>query len=222
MEGLYRLVELLQQQWQVLRQVFGIFIVAVLMVGAAIYLVLDWHYAGTDLAQKATIKLLEAQVAQRPQASVVLPPPVIPTAEVTNLRSLSDQDLATSVIKLTGDLRSMDVAYSKEEQTIFSGPRPSSENDDQKQRRWQEQAKLGLALTGRRDSEWQLQYRPKARAYYEEMCRRLAIVPDPPPQTAMLSPFYLGQAVISDGMLAGVHPLSALADFLNSLAHRLG
>ena len=62
MEGLYRLVELLQQQWQVLRQVFGIFIVAVLMVGAAIYLVLDWHYAGTDLAQKATISCLKLRL----------------------------------------------------------------------------------------------------------------------------------------------------------------
>ncbi len=221
MEHLKWLVEHFCKEYQAIRKAPVAFGVALLILFGSAYGLINWYYAGVVQDQKAHIALLAEQIKNLPKPSPTLPALTPSPAEITSLRLLSDKDFAQAVFRLTEDLRSVDLAYTKEEQRLTFMRGSNSGSDEEKQRRWQELMRMNLDLSSRRDSEWQLKYRPKARAYYEELCRRLAIVPDPSRQVATLTPSYLGQEVITYGALVGPNPLSALADFLDSLAHQL-
>ena len=147
----------------------------------------------------------------------------ISPAEARSLREMSKGDFLTLLAKLTQELREVDTTYGNEEEAIFENRSLIDPNDKEaRQKDWINKINLENQLSSRFNREWQTKYRNRARAVYEDLCRRLGIVPDAPSDQFGLP---IGQleaiSLLQTGMLAGAHPVSALADYLDSLARDL-
>lgn len=149
------------------------------------------------------------------------PPPVIATAEASVLQNLDITGLQDVVTKLSKQMRETDVAYGHEEERIMLQGFPRGLPPNQQMANWNDRKKQMEEVQRNLDAEWQVKYRARAKAAYEELCRRLAIVPYMMEHTA---PDVMQDEAISllqTGMLAGSHPMSALADYLDSLSNQL-
>jgi hypothetical protein len=177
----------------------------------------------TIKADEATIRFEDIRLRGTLPASPVPATPSNPDVDFSNLRPLSNAALKGQVGRLTQSLRQFEAKYENEMDAVSSTPRYTT---DQKvmQNNWESMNKKENELRESETYAWQTTYRGRVAAIYEELSRRLAI---PPISDASLSATNNNitdseaTELLKTGMISGIYPIAALADYLESLAGQL-
>jgi hypothetical protein len=134
----------------------------------------------------------------------------------TEFSGWTNSQLRERVAIVVDGMRNLEAQYSK----AIAAPNFPSPNASQEERHrvWEESTKRLTQLSAERDFIFQSKYLSEARTLRTEMLRRvpdIVVGKNPMDQNSM------GIRVLDSGMLAGVHPLYAAADYLESLARTL-
>lgn len=223
------------RDWRVILQAKTVFGSAALplVVGTA---VIVWRgTAALDSAEiaglNATIKADEATIKfQDVRLTATLPtipaPQSPPSADVdfSDLRPLSNASLRIEAYALTKSLRELETTYKDASDAISLTPRQNFQDKQKMQDEWNDMIRKQDELQRRENYEWQTSYRGRVLAIYNELCRRLGILPVSESSLDLSSRSIMDREavmVLTTGAIAGYYPISALADYLESLARQL-
>lgn len=224
------------KDWHVIMEAKGVFGSATLLLVAGTALVV-WRtttaldtseIAGlnaTIKADEATIKYQKTQLSHlTPTAVQNAPTPHNADTDFSNLKSLSNEELKHKVFDLTKEMRAFETTYVNAIDENLLAPRINNSNDKQKSgAEWSAMIKKQNDLSAVENYDWQTKYRSRVSLIYRLLCERLGILPitttDIPPTASMTE--HEAQSILQTGSLAGVYPISALADYLDTLASDL-
>jgi hypothetical protein len=223
------------RDWRMILKAPALFGSATLLIIAGTAFVVWRGVVALDNAEiaglKATIKADEATIQyQNIRLGAVSTTPALavshaePDVDFSNLRPLSNASLRNETNDLAKSMRALEATYQNAEEAIEMAPHRNLENKQQMQSQWNDMMEKENKLELKENYEWHTQHRGRVLAIYYELCRRLGILPI---QESALDMSNSGlsnmeaASLLSSGMLAGAYPISALADYLESLALQL-
>ena len=219
------------REWRVILDAKGLFGSAALLLVFGTAFVVWRGMAALDNAEisglNATIKEDEATIRfqdiriKDALSSGARAPTALSEADVDfrNLRPLSNDDLRKAVSRLAKSLREFEATYQNAIESVTMTSLHANQDKQEMQKEWDQEIKNQNELQEKENYEWQTMYRGRVLATYDELCRRLGIIP----VTDQSSRGVHDEAtiVLSTGTIAGFYPIFALADYLEFLARQL-
>lgn len=218
------------KEWRVILEAKGLFASAALLlvVGTAFVVwratsALDEaEIAGlnaTIKADEATIKFQDSRLKSAlpiDHSNTSVPLPATGEVDFTNLRPLSNSTLIDQINKLSSSLREMEAAFESEETSIETVPYYNGQNSKEMEAHWNQMRKQEDQLHAQENYRWQTKYRGRVKAIYAELCRKLGILPVSETSLNSSQNIEEGEAtsLLQTDMIAGMHPIAALADYL--------
>ena len=145
-------------------------------------------------------------------------PSVFTAGKPKDLSELSNLELKNAVHSFTTKMRATEVAYNNQE--VISDDRASHQrlqNDDQP---FLNDNRTVIQIYAQLNREWNVKYRSRSAEIYKVLCSRIGLVPADTMSGDTLTEIEAKQ-LLTNGTLAGVMPMSALADYLDDLANQL-
>ncbi len=127
------------------------------------------------------------------------------------LRTLTDAQLREEVIAFANTLRDFEHNFHSEELTRMLNQQRLTGTEEEKIQKWQQQSNEMLMRHSQFQNEFKKRFLGKALGYRDELLRRLNII----------APTYEREVIAFQGMLAGVSPISDMANYLERLARQL-
>jgi hypothetical protein len=224
------------REWRVILEAKGVFGSAALLLVFGTAVVVWRGMAALDNAEieglyatikedEATIRFQDIRLKDALSSGARAPTtPAEVDVDFSNLRPLSNDALRNAVSRLAASLREFEATYENATESVIMTPLKPSQDKQEMQKEWDDQMKQQQELEEKKNYEWQTLYRGRVLAIYDELCRRLGIIPVNSQSLGFPSKDVNNSeatAALSTGMLAGYYPVSALADYLESLARQL-
>jgi hypothetical protein len=150
-----------------------------------------------------------------------------PTASVPSpFTGLSNPQLRMRTVTLARALRDLENPYDQKINDLGSQSYFGSTPEERAIRAQERNAAIVRTMS-EKTSEYRKHYHIETNQIYEELCRRLNLLPADPaniatlPQTGLTQREYLGITVMRTGMMAGSRPMNLVADTLERLASAL-
>jgi hypothetical protein len=210
------------------------------------FLGVNWHYSEQIETQKSTIDNAHDRIQsqtdriidlQRQLNSNVKPAPAISVPSSTAVKRLSEQsnsDLRDNASEFVESIRQFDAAFEIEDQRIqdadwneIRSVLPGN-NPDRLAKTTETGNQMYADLAERRkehEEDFNIRFRPMVLAYINEMCKREE---GRSPCEVHLTKREMSSGIIDsiaeeiqDGLLAGIHPIMQIADYIDKLIRNL-